>query len=165
MLFRSAALFPGHVALAVWHVERSFWRTLLIGFVVFTLLPMVVFLFLITLVGIPLATMLGLAYLLLLYLSKIIVALYLGRLLLRARPAGGMGGNLSVLTLGLLVVYAAANLPFPLDAAARFGFLFLGIGGMVGALADQRWPLAVPTRPSGPPPVPPPEDAPKRSLG
>lgn len=152
------SLLPGIVALSVHKFTESYWRCLAFGFVAFALIPMVAFFLLFTLIGIPLSLMMLLAYGLLLYLSKIVTALFLGHLMLghgKPLPATRL---YPAMALGLLVIYAAVNLPFPFDIVGWFALTLPGLGAFVAAILDRRIPVmvATPQGPSGdqPPPLP-----------
>jgi cytoskeletal protein CcmA (bactofilin family) len=142
------AVFPRVGALAARELETSFWKCLLAGAVAACLLPLIAFFLFVTLVGIPLSAMLACGYLILVYLGKIVAALHIGRLVLRHRAAQSPT-LLAVLALGLLVVYAAGGLPFPIDIVAWIAFTCMGMGGLVIALLDRRPPEA-----EAPPPMP-----------
>lgn len=61
----------------------QFWKSVLVGLAAFFLTPIVSFLLGVTLVGIPLALILFVSYLIALYLTKVYVAVLLGRWLVR----------------------------------------------------------------------------------
>jgi cytoskeletal protein CcmA (bactofilin family) len=152
------SLLPGIVALSVHKFTESYWRSLAFGFIAFALIPMVAFFLLFTLIGIPLSLLMMMAYGLLLYLSKLITALFLGHLLLgRGKPLPATR-LYPALALGLLVIYAAVNLPFPFDIVGWFALTLPGLGAFVAAILDRRIPVmvATPQPPSGdePPPLP-----------
>jgi hypothetical protein len=144
-------LFPAYGAGAADRIRRSFWKCLLVGFIGFCLVPMASLLFLVTVVGIPLSLMLMLSYVLLLYLSKVTAGFAVGRALLRRRDPGA-GPVFRFLAVGLLVLYALANLPFPVSLIVWFAIVFSGLGGMILGIAEQR-PASQPAA-AGPPPPP-----------
>lgn len=142
------SLFPGLAASGVNRLYLAPWRCLLQGFVAFCLIPMSALVLLMTLVGIPMSLLLLLAYPMAIYLGKIPVALLLGHFVLRRGGRTTPAPFLLTLVIGLLVVYAAVNLPFPVGLAAWFAITFAGIGAMVGAIIERR------SLPFPPPPVP-----------
>jgi hypothetical protein len=95
--------------------------------------------------------MLMLSYVLLLYLSKVTAGFAVGRALLRRRDPGA-GPVFRFLAVGLLVLYALANLPFPVSLIVWFAIVFSGLGGMILGIAEQR-PASQPAA-AGPPPPP-----------
>jgi cytoskeletal protein CcmA (bactofilin family) len=140
-LFGTAALLAGMVFCGIFprYTAGAFnaLRTvpgvcMLTGAAALFLIPMTAFLLLFTFIGLPLSILLILAYLILLYLSKIAVGLWLGALILRRTeiPRRGLFGTLA---LGLLIVYAltavdAASLPVHIVIA------ILGLGALILAL-------------------------------
>ena len=78
-------LFPQVGQQAVAHLAISFWKCLLVGFFVLALSPMVCFLAAISLVGLPFSLLVMTALGILMYLSKLVVAVYIGRLVLSGR--------------------------------------------------------------------------------
>ncbi|MEI7435298.1 MAG: hypothetical protein WCL16_00655 [bacterium] len=145
------ALFPATTAVAHQNLEQSPWRCLLAGFVAVALLPMIILLLSMTIVGLPLAALLGCGYAIVLYTGKILTALWLGRRLLRSRPAW-QGNAIALLAIGLLVIYALLALPFPIDIALWFAFTCLGAGGLVLAILDRRIPVLAVSKSNGVPP-------------
>lgn len=152
-----ARLFPGITGLSIQRLMDSLWKCLLIGFVAGCLIPMTAFFLLFTLIGIPLALLTLFAYIILIYLGKVVAALYLGHLILYRRAAPPAMHLFPVLALGMLTVYTAALLPFPIDILVWFTFTLLGVGAIVGAILDRRTPVLVAcpaeTPPSAPPPL------------
>lgn len=148
------SLMPGIVALSVHKLGESPWRCILFGFVTFALVPMTAFFLLFTLVGIPLSVMLVLAYVILMYLGKIVVGLYVGHLIIRRKTPIPPNLLFPVMSLGLLVLYAATSLPFPIGITAWFVITLAGMGALVGSLLDRRIPVMINYSPDKPPPVP-----------
>lgn len=149
-------LFPGLTSLSLQRMMDSFWKCLLIGFVAFCLIPMTAFMLLLTLVGLPLSLLTLLAYTILIYLGKVVAALYLGHLILFRRAKPPALRLFPVLTLGLLTIYTAALLPFPIDILVWFTFTLLGMGAIVGAILDRRTLVLVAGPGEQPPAAPPP---------
>jgi cytoskeletal protein CcmA (bactofilin family) len=81
------AAFPHFTAHSVRLVEQSRWKCLLAGLIAFCLAPMTALFAAVTIVGLPAALLLIGLYLLLIFTSKFVVALMLGRLLFSRRPA------------------------------------------------------------------------------
>lgn len=151
------SLMPGIVALSVHKLGESLWRCILFGFVTFALVPMTAFFLLFTLIGIPLSFTLVLAYFILMYLGKIVVGLYVGHLIIRRKTPIPPNLLFPVMALGLLLLYTAASLPFPLGLAFWFMITLAGMGALVGALLDRRIPVMInypPASQNKPPPIP-----------
>ncbi len=139
------ALFPATTAVAHQHLELSPWRCLLAGFVTVALLPMVMLLLVLTIVGLPLAALLGCGYAIVLYIGKILTALWLGRRLLRGVQSAQKNA-IAILAIGLLAIYALLALPFPVDIVVWFTFTCLGAGGLALAILDRRIPVFTVTK-------------------
>ena len=148
------SILPSVVAMSVHHLSESCWRCLLIGFATFCLVPMTAFFLLFTVIGLPLALVMLLAYVILVYLSKIIVGIYVGHLILRRKNSGPVSLMLPLLAMGLFVIYLGTSLPFPIDILIWFVSTFLGLGALVSTILDRRTPVMVayPKNPAEPPP-------------
>jgi hypothetical protein len=86
----------------------------------------------ITLVGLPLSLMLFAAYLASIYVAKIWVGAFLGRILLR--PSGDTKHDwLLGLLLGLLILTIVGFIPY-LGGLVRFGMICLGLGAFAWQL-------------------------------
>ena len=152
LLFTLTPTFAFH---SVDRLGPSVWRCLLLGFAACTLIPMSAVLLIFTVVGIPLGAMLLMVYGLLIYFSKVIVAFHVAQRLIRRLNPNAPLVLMPSLALGLLILYIAVNLPFPVGTAAWLGMTLLGVGGMVGAILDRRVPILT-AQPAQPPPPPPP---------
>ena len=131
------ALFPRFTGLAVRQIRQRSWATLAIGVTAICLIPLASMLLLFTVIGIPLAVLLMLAYTLLVYLSKVPVALMLGGMLLRRRGPQPFSRVFTALSMGLLILYAAGTLPF-IGASVKLLTLFLGMGSFVAAIFSSQ---------------------------
>jgi cytoskeletal protein CcmA (bactofilin family) len=147
-------LLPAFAFASVDRLNQSVWRALLIGFAACALIPMTAVLLMFTLVGIPLGIMLLLVYTLLLYFGKAIAAFHLAHLLIRRLNPAAPQSLMPVLALGLVLIYTAVNLPFPLGTVAWFAFTFMGVGAMVITVLDRRVPVLAMVPPGGPAPLP-----------
>jgi cytoskeletal protein CcmA (bactofilin family) len=149
------SFFPGVAAISLIKLSESFWRCVLMGFIAFCLIPMAAFFLIFTIIGLPLSLIMAMIYLIVIYVGKIIAAMYLGQLLLRNSQAASAGSALPRLLLGLLVVYAGFCLPFPIDILLWFAFTLMGLGGLMSCVLDRRLPVMVGSLPAGkPPPLP-----------
>ena len=126
-------------------------RVLAVGAMILLLGPFLILFALMTVVGIPLALLLGAFYAAGLYLSHIVVALWLGHLLLRAPGPQSFSRVLSALAAGLFILYFAGAFP-AVAAFLLLPVLALGLGALGLALVYR--PLL--PFPLPPPPPPPP---------
>lgn len=101
------ALFPAFFRQAAQRVQTSFWKCLLLGFVALAITPLLSIAAVFSIVGLPFGVLLVLFMGVLVYLSKVVVALGLGRALLRGRLAGA--SSFSAFAFGLLLLYVAAG--------------------------------------------------------
>ncbi|MEI7881291.1 MAG: hypothetical protein WCI95_10490 [bacterium] len=150
------SLTPGIAALSVHKLTESFWRCILFGFIAFALVPLIAAFLLFTVAGIPLSVILILAYVILIYVSKIIVGLFIGHLIIRKSTPVPPNLLFPVMSLGLLALYAATSLPFPFDIVFWFAITLSGMGALVSAILDRRTPVLVSCsveQGSKPPPV------------
>ena len=137
---------------AVRQLRTAPFRALLAGLAALFLGPPLIAIAFSTLVGIPLALLLAALYAGLFYLAHVVVALWVGHLLLRAPGPQTFGRVLSALAVGLFILYFAAALP-GVGAFLFCPVLVLGAGALARA-ALQR-PLVFPPPRPRPPPVPP----------
>lgn len=142
------AVFPRYAGRSVRLLRGSAWKCALAGFAAFALFPMAILILPFTIVGLPLGVMLLLAFLLLLYLSKFIVALALGGWLLRRRGPAPFWRALSTLAFGLVLLYVLVSLP-GIGLAAWLLTLCLGLGSLLLSVF-----LPAPEEPPAPPPLP-----------
>ena len=147
------AFFPRFAGESVRSLRFAWWPSLLAGAVTMALLPLLIVFSLVTLIGIPLGLALAAAYTLFLLLSQVIVAIALGRLILRRTGSVGFGAALQTFVVGLFFLYLAALVP-AVGLSLGFFVVMIGSGAMVVTLiAGQRAP-----RPAAavlPPPLPP----------
>ncbi|MEI6564234.1 MAG: hypothetical protein WCO42_08025 [bacterium] len=143
------SLMPGITALSVHKLSESVWRCLLFGFITFALVPLLSIFLIFTVAGIPLAAILMLAWVILLYVSKIIVGLFVGHVIIRRNSPVPANLLFPVMALGLLTLYAATSLPFPFDFVFWFAITLSGMGALAGAILDRRIPVMVACPPDG----------------
>lgn len=142
-------VFPLLAGGAVRNLQAAPWRSLVAGLITVLAGPFLIGFALMTLVGIPLALALAAIYFLLVYLSHIVVALWIGHRLLRGPGPQSFGQVLAALSAGLFLLYFAAALPGVASFLA-LPVVVLGAGALVAA-RPLRPVFAVP----GPPPMPP----------
>ncbi|MFA6172677.1 MAG: hypothetical protein WC701_03240 [Kiritimatiellales bacterium] len=102
MVFSS--VFPRYTAHTVQLLRTARGACLLTGFIALFLIPISAFLMIFTFIGVPLSILMFLFYLILLYLSKIAVGLWLGALILR-RKTLSKRNLLGTLAAGLFIIY------------------------------------------------------------
>jgi hypothetical protein len=132
-------LFPQVGQQAVAHLAASFWKCLLVGFFVLALSPMVCLLAAFSIVGLPFSLLVMTALGMLMYLSKLVVAVYIGRLGLLGRRNTRF---VWAFFLGLLFLYICASAGV---VGIIFWFLIVcaGTGGLVLTLCGRRLPAVV----------------------
>ncbi len=111
---------------ATTQLVRSGWRSLGLGFAILAGVPVTILFAAITLVGFPVAFMLFALYLAAIYLAKIWVGAFLGRMLLK--PSGGTKGDwLLGLLVGLLILNIVGFIPF-VGGLIRLVVVCVGLG-------------------------------------
>ena len=143
------AIFPRFTGQAVRWVRQSAWKCALVGFIAFCLIPMTSVFVFFTIIGIPLSLLLLLAYAIMIYLSKIIVALGIGGIALRRHGPQPFSRVFTTLSLGLIALYVMTTLPW-IGTIIAFAVLLTGLGSMVFAIFSSR----VAADLSLPPPIP-----------
>lgn len=128
-------LFPAFADETACQIQNSFWKCALVGFVLVCLVPMACFFLAISLIGAPLALLTMMFFMILTYLSKIVVALVIGGLIVRRRQIGMKA--LPALGLGLVLLYVAAGTGLA-GIIAWFLVVCLGLGGMSAAYLARR---------------------------
>jgi putative zinc finger protein len=124
-------LFPGFFR-ATTEAVGSGWLSLGLGIAVLAGVPVAMVVAAITLVGIPISLMLFAVYVAAIYLAKVWVGAFLGRILLK--PSGATKGDWFLgLLLGLLILTIIGFIPY-LGGLVRFGVVCLGLGAFAGQL-------------------------------
>lgn len=121
------ALAPRAAEAAADAVFGKFWLSLLVGFLVLTVVPIALTIVMCTVVGLPLGLIFMAAYLIAVYLSRAFVALAIGRWLFRKRET--VSPYLAFFV-GLLILWVIMAIPifgWIVNAVA----LMLGLGGLV----------------------------------
>ena len=148
------ALFPRYTGLAVRHIRQSVWKCALVGTVALCLIPIASLFILFTLIGIPLGLLLLLAYAIMLYLTKIVVALGIGGIVLRRRGPQPFSRVFAALSLGLIAIYLLAALPYGVGSLVVLAVALTGLGGMVLAIFSSQVPPELPIPMPLPPSMP-----------
>jgi predicted anti-sigma-YlaC factor YlaD len=124
-------VFPGFFQ-ATTQLVGSGWRSLGLGVGVLAGVPVAMVVAAITLVGFPVSLMLLAVYLPAIYLAKVWVGAFLGRILLK--PSGATRGDwLLGLLVGLLILTIVGFIPY-LGGLVRLGVICLGLGAFAGQL-------------------------------
>ena len=127
-----AGLFPRYTGTTLHLLHKSRGLCSLAGFAGLVMLPMGAFVLLLTVVAIPLSILISLFYLILLYLSKIAVALWIGSAVLR-RKEFNKQKVAAPLALGLLILYALTSFTAA-EMIVNILVTILGLGALLIAL-------------------------------
>ncbi len=137
------ALIPRFTAEAAEIIPQRPIRSGLVGLGWFILVPLGIIIAAVTVIGIPLAVVTALLYGVVVYLSTVPFAIWVGRLLLRARAHGGRQGVLLNFLLGGILVLLVQTIPV-IGPIATLIAACLGLGSiMLRTLALRREPQAV----------------------
>ena len=125
-------LFPRYAGVAVHNLRSSNALCSLAGFASLVIMPMAAFFLIFTIVGLPLSLLILLFYGILLYLSKVIVALWIGMLITKQKTFNKKkaAGPLSI---GLLILYSITSI----EAASmlvNIAITIFGLGALTVAL-------------------------------
>ncbi len=124
-------LFPGFFR-ATTQAVGSGWLSLGLGVGVLAGVPVAMVVVALTLIGIPISLMVFAVYLTAIYLAKVWVGAFLGRILLK--PSGATKGDwLLGLLVGLLILTIVGFIPY-LGGLVRLGVVCLGLGAFAGQL-------------------------------
>jgi cytoskeletal protein CcmA (bactofilin family) len=124
-------LFPGFFQASTQAVGSG-WRSLGLGVAVLACVPVAIVVTAVTLVGLPASLMFLAVYLAAIYLAKVWVGAFLGRILLK--PAGATKRDwLLGLLVGLLVLTIVGFIPY-LGGLVRLGVICLGLGAFAWQL-------------------------------
>lgn len=125
-------LFPRYTAGTLYSLRNARGLCSLIGFAALFLIPVLAFVLLFTFIGLPLSILIFCFFAILLYLSKIVVALWIGQLILRKKEFNKRGAG-TPLTLGLLILYALTAI-VPISFAINILIVLFGLGALLFAL-------------------------------
>ena len=147
-------MFPAQAGRAVRGLVLAPWRALVAGFLTVLGGPILIGFALASVVGLPLALLLGALYLTLLYLSHIVVALWIGHAILRNKGPQTFGHVLMAMAVGLFLIYFLTALPGVASFAA-LPIVVLGAGALVASRQPAgrlRFATHLPPPPAGTPP-------------
>jgi cytoskeletal protein CcmA (bactofilin family) len=125
-------IFPRYIGNTVYLLNTSRKACLLVGFAALFLIPFAAFLLFFTLIGLPLSILLLVAYLMLLYLSKIIVGLWLGAFIARRKQLSKRC-LFSTLAIGLIIIYALTAFT-AINLIVNILIVMFGLGAMLLSL-------------------------------
>lgn len=127
-----ASLFPRYTARTVHLLSTARGPCLLTGLTALLLIPISAFLLLFTLIGLPLSLLTILFYIILLYLGKVVVGLWLGTLILRRKEISKRN-LVGTLAAGLLIIYTLTAIT-AISAVVRIVIVIYGLGALLLAL-------------------------------
>jgi cytoskeletal protein CcmA (bactofilin family) len=130
------AFFPMTTAMASQLAKKAPWKCLLLGFLAAGVLPVAGILCLSSVIGLPLGALLLASWGIMLYLSRIIVALVLGTHILRTANAS-IGRVLLAVAVGLAIIYFAALIPV-IGLPIQIVVVWMGMGALILALLQKR---------------------------
>jgi cytoskeletal protein CcmA (bactofilin family) len=125
-------VFPRYMTRATGLLQTSRGTCALSGFAGLVLIPIIVFFLLITFIGLPLSLLLGGFYLILLYLSKVVVGLWIGALILRKKELSKRN-VFGTLALGLILMYVLTSIAV-ISLAIQILIMIFGLGALLLAL-------------------------------
>jgi|GEM_PF-1178998 len=132
-------LFPGKTERVVERIAASPGKSFLMGFLAFIITPIVFVTLLITIIGIPLAILLILIFALMAFMSKLFLALWVGRKIQSSfMKKKGENWYLAA-AIGVTVSYLVFYLPYIGWLVSAIA-VFIGMGGMVGVVFSKASP-------------------------
>ena len=143
-------LFPHYTGATLYTLNTSRGLSSLIGFAALFLIPIGAILLIFTVVGLPLSMLLILSYAILIYLSKIVVALWLGTTLLKRKQWVKREVGLP-LALGLLILYTLTGFSL-LAMPVNLIILIFGLGALLLVLLKK--PVLIVQKPDHTQPTP-----------
>ena len=129
-------LFPMTTAMASQLVRRAPWKCLFAGMLASGALPIFGIMSVSSLIGVPLGVLLLASWGILAYLSRIIMGLVIGTMVLR-KTGTSIGKVLLALALGLAAIYLSALVP-AIGVPVQFMVLWLGMGSLILSLLEKR---------------------------
>jgi len=130
------ALFPMTTAMASQLVRKSPWKCLLVGFLASVALPIFGIMCASSIIGVPLGVLTLAWWGVMFYLSRIIMGLVLGTLILRT-VGTSIGRVLLAMTLGLAIIYLATMVP-SIGVPFHLAVVWMGMGALILALLQKR---------------------------
>lgn len=132
------SLFPFSTAMGTQIIRQMPGRSFLLGLALMFGMPFLALTALSSWLGIPMGLLLLAVWGILIYISRIVVALFIGSLIYRTRKTG-FPQVLITLTIGLLVIYAALIIPSPqIKMGLQISMISIGSGALLIALIQKR---------------------------
>lgn len=128
---------PEYWSKAAGHIEETPLKTLGVGALALIVVPILIVLVMLTVIGIPLGVITGLIYGVSLYLSRIVVAVFIGTWLSKRLGWAEIHKGLWLFLLGLLILMALMQIPY-LSLLVRLLVVFAGIGALVLSWLPER---------------------------
>lgn len=129
-------LFPMTTAMSAQLIRRSPWKCMMVGILASGALPIFGLMCISSLIGVPLGALMIGSWAIMVYLSRIIMGLVIGNLILRG-PGNSIGRVLGAMALGLFVIYASTIQP-AIGVPVQMMVLWLGMGSFILALIEKR---------------------------
>ncbi len=130
-------LFPMSTAMASLLVRRSPLKCLLVGFAAVGALPLLALISISSSVGFPLGALLLASWGILVYISRIVMGLMIGTLVLKS-GGNSAGRVLLAAATGLAIIYALTFLPAPVGGITQLLVVWMGMGSLLLALLQKR---------------------------
>lgn len=125
-----ALLIPGKIKKTVATLRGRPLHTVIIGFLSFVFVPLILLLFVVTIIGIPVAFLAGMIFGLVVFFSRIVVAIYIGEQVLTALYAKKKDQILWQAVVGIVTSWLAFGLPF-IGWVLSFIAILWGTGGIM----------------------------------
>jgi cytoskeletal protein CcmA (bactofilin family) len=129
-------LFPMTTAMASQLIRRSPWKCFVVGILASGALPIFGIMCISSLIGVPLGALLLGSWAVMFYLSRIIMGLVIGTLILRGNGSS-IGKVLLAMAIGLALIYASTIHP-TIGIPVQMMVLWLGMGSLILSLLEKR---------------------------
>jgi hypothetical protein len=130
-------LFPMTTAMASQLARTKTWKCLLVGFLAFGAMPIFGVVCISSVIGVPLGILIMPSWGTLFYLSRIIMGLMLGTLILRPDTGASVSRILLAMALGLGIIYFATFFP-SIGFTVQLAVGWIGMGSLLLALLQKR---------------------------
>lgn len=130
------ALFPMTTAMSTQLARRAPWKCLLVGIAASVALPFFGIMAVSSIIGIPLGILILTAWAIMIYLSKIVMGLLVGTLILRS-VGTSIGRVVLAMALGLAAIHLVSLVP-SIGVPIQLMVVWLGMGALILALLEKR---------------------------
>ncbi len=131
------SLFPMTTAMASLLVRKSPFKCLLVGFIAAGAIPFFALISISSTVGFPLGAVVLASWGILVYISRIIMGLMIGTLVLKSGTTSA-GRVMLAMATGLAIIYIFTFIPAPIGGIAQFITIWMGMGSLLLALLQKR---------------------------